>query len=308
MRTDSTQDYRLDPARAWTRERERYHRARALRLLVPAVPPVVLLLLLAVGLIDPPRALLQAMIWVLVLVLYGALWVYLIRDARRFVDEAAAMDQRYRSIMEGEGESASGVGLAGSYAANPDGPVIALAGRRIDARDAEVQRFPFSTVGAVQDRLHEYFAAVRPAALVCSAACGADLLALDAAEKLGVRRCVILPFDRQRFRHSSVTDRPGNWGPLFDRVLDALPPEDLVVLSPTSAGADDAYAATNAAILDQAFALAAKIPVGAHEGGHADVVALLVWDGRSRGEGDLTDGFRADAERRGLPVTQIPTL
>jgi hypothetical protein len=307
MMTGSTQDERLDPVRAWTRERERYHRARALRLLVPGVPPVVLVLLLAAGTVDPPQAPLQAVLWLLAVALYGALWVYLIRDARRFVDEAAAMDQRYRSIMEGEtaSDAASGAGL---FTTSRDGPVIALAGRRIDARDAEVQRFPFSSVGDVQDRLHEYFTAVRPSALVCSAACGADLLALDAAQKLGVRRCVILPFDRHRFRHSSVTDRPGNWGPLFDRVLDSLPPEDLVVLSPPSSGADDAYAATNIAILDQAFALAARIPVGAHERGHADVVALLVWDGRSRGQGDLTDGFRADAERRGIPVTQIPTL
>ena len=51
-----------------------------------------------------------------------------------------------------------------------------------------------------------------PARLIRSAACGADLLALDIAGEFGVERHVVLPFAVQAFRASSVTDRPGEWG------------------------------------------------------------------------------------------------
>jgi hypothetical protein len=39
-------------------------------------------------------------------------------------------------------------------------------------------------------------------ALVCSAACGADLIALEEAERLGIRRCSVLPFSPDRFAFS----------------------------------------------------------------------------------------------------------
>ncbi len=307
MRTDASRDKRLEANRAWMRERERYHRARALRLVLPAVLPIALVVLLLTGSIALPTTIVQTAVWAIGAVLYGVLWRYLIRDARRLVFEAAATDQRFRTLMEEPNASASG-SSTGLMAGGPDGPVIALVGRRIDARDAEVARFPFESVGIVRDRLVQYFTELKPSAVVCSAACGADLLALDAAQELRIRRRVILPFDRQQFRHSSVTDRPGNWGPLYDRVLDDLPSEDLVLLESTQKG-DEAYRATSLAILDHAVTLAARIPAGTREGAAAaDVIALLVWDGESRGTTDLTAGFAAEAERRGLAVNEILTL
>jgi hypothetical protein len=76
-------------------------------------------------------------------------------------------------------------------------------------------------VPAVRQRLVDMLAAERAAVLVCSAACGADLVALEAAERLGLRRRIVLPFAAERFRTTSVTDRPGDWGPLFDRMIAA---------------------------------------------------------------------------------------
>ncbi len=97
--------------------------------------------------------------------------------------------------------------------------VIALAGRRIDPPDIANPAFPLANVDAVRIRLREFFQAQSAAALVCSAACGADLLALDVAGTLGIRRRVVLPFAAERFRETSVTDRPGDWGSIFDRVI-----------------------------------------------------------------------------------------
>ena len=112
--------------------------------------------------------------------------------------------------------------------------VIALAGRRIDAPETKSTRFPLSNVPMVRERLAALLAAEHAEALVCSAACGADLIALAEAERLGLRRRIVLPFSAKRFRETSVTDRPGEWGPLYDRLIaEAQAAGDLVVLPGT---------------------------------------------------------------------------
>jgi hypothetical protein len=107
--------------------------------------------------------------------------------------------------------------------------IIAVAGRRIDAIDTKTPRFPLENVPDVEHRLDELFERATATAMVASAACGADLLALTVAGKRGMRRRVVLPFSRDKFRTTSVTDRPGNWGPVYDRVLADLDPTGDVV-------------------------------------------------------------------------------
>src|SRR5437879_1306075 len=99
--------------------------------------------------------------------------------------------------------------------------VIALGGRRIDAPDADPPRFPLKNVPIVRRRLAALLSAEHAEALVCSAACGADLIALEEAERLGLHRRIVLPFQPKRFRETSVTDRPGDWGSVFDRLVAA---------------------------------------------------------------------------------------
>ena len=65
--------------------------------------------------------------------------------------------------------------------------IVALAGRRIDAPGAAPPRFPVDNVEKVRSRLVEAFARLNVVHLVCSGACGADLVALEAAEQLGLR-------------------------------------------------------------------------------------------------------------------------
>src|SRR5689334_8703170 len=109
--------------------------------------------------------------------------------------------------------------------------VVALAGRRVDAANADEQRFPLENVRLVRRRVAETLASERAAALVCSAACGADLVALEEAERLGLRRRIVLPFPPDPFRRRSVVDRPGEWGEVFDHLIaKAHAAGDLVVL------------------------------------------------------------------------------
>jgi hypothetical protein len=63
----------------------------------------------------------------------------------------------------------------------------------------------------VRERARTALERAQPCAIVCAAACGADLIALDEAGKLGVRRRVVLPNPKARFRANSVVDRPGAW-------------------------------------------------------------------------------------------------
>jgi hypothetical protein len=177
--------------------------------------------------------------------------------------------------------------------------IIALAGRRVDTADAKDTRFPLRNVETVRTRARALLKEKGATALVSSAACGADLIALSEAGQLGLRRRVILPFERGRFRETSVTDRPGDWGLLYDYILDAVEASgDLVVLE---CGSDDeAYAAANRAILDEAVMLGKSL--------HQPVAAVLIWNGVSRGEGDLTENFAVEARNRDLPVTELLTV
>lgn len=186
---------------------------------------------------------------------------------------------------------------------------VALAGRRVDADDAETSRFPATMIEVVRQRLRRLLCHVDVKAIVCSAACGADLLALDVGGDCGLRRRIVLPFTPDRFRTTSVTDRPGDWGALFDRIVDEVGARrELIVLE--AVGSDDeAYAAANRAILDQAVLLSKEHPARFTAAKReSDVLAVAVWDGSPRGEGDLTDEFLNEARRRGLPTIEIATL
>ena len=178
--------------------------------------------------------------------------------------------------------------------------VIALAGRRIDAAGAAPARFPPENVSLVEQRLRRLLERETATAVVSSAACGADLVAQNIAGTLGLRLRVVLPFDRSRFRDTSVTDRGGGWGPVYDRLLHELDASGDVVTLATSGEDTAAYEAVNLAILDQAAAM------GAEAGG--EVLAVMVWEGASRGPDDLTAAFGEEARRRGLRVEQVLTL
>lgn len=182
--------------------------------------------------------------------------------------------------------------------------VIAVAGRRIDALDAETPRFPLEAVSRVRRRLADLFVKEMAEALVCSAACGADLVALEEAERLGLRRRIVLPFAPERFRETSVIDRPGDWGDVFDRLIAAAAASgDLVVLPDTGGSDDVAYAAANEAIVCEAMALAQA----ARHGAPRRKVVVTVWEGTAREESDATAGLRGIAAKAGFSECCILT-
>lgn len=185
--------------------------------------------------------------------------------------------------------------------------IIALAGRRIDAQDATIPRFPLENSALVRERIYRFFVERRAAALVCAAACGADLLALDVAGELEIQRHIILPFAVQQFRAASVVDRPGEWGSLFDRIIGEVEAAGNLMILNEDKEDDAVFAITNRAILDEAQSLARQDSLAESEAQDKSILALIVWDGRSRGEGDLTLDFANEARARAIPVTEIAT-
>lgn len=177
--------------------------------------------------------------------------------------------------------------------------IAALAGRRIDPADALAPHFPAGSVPDVQRRIARVLRAEHVSAIVCAAACGADLTALAAAAELGIRRCIVLPYAVDVFRRESVVDRPGDWGPLFDRfVAEAQAAGDLVILGISAER--EPFEQANAAILDEAQALSRAASQA--------TAAFVVWDGPLTGRVDYTNDFALAAEQRNIPVHAIGIL
>lgn len=94
-------------------------------------------------------------------------------------------------------------------------------------------------------------------------------------------------------------DRPGDWGALYDRVLAEVQKNaDILVIR--SNFEDHAFVEVNLAIIKEALLLGSRL--------QQSVAAIVVWDGKSRGNSDLTEEFGISARRHGLPVTEIMTL
>jgi hypothetical protein len=177
--------------------------------------------------------------------------------------------------------------------------VVALAGQRIDWPGRETPRFPASNGALVSERIRRQLVTLRARVLVCSAACGADLLALGEAGALGIRRHVVLPFDASRFRGTSVADCPGDWLVVFDRIVREIDATgDLETLDHD--GTDmDAYGAVNRRILAFAQSLATAESM--------EPVAVIVWDGPAATGESVTAAFAREARTRALRVVEVPT-
>lgn len=187
--------------------------------------------------------------------------------------------------------------------AGESGAVLALAGRRIDAPDSE-PRFPPTSISNVRRKLERRFSA-KVTCLVCSAACGADLLALEAAERVGIPYHVILPFDIHEFRRTSVVDRPGrDWGSLFDRIINNAASQGRLWVDDLDPNDEDSFRKANLLILRKARSTAEELGGGKT----SDARAIVVWEGRTRGPDDITDHFRNEAISLGLPIETISTV
>ncbi len=98
--------------------------------------------------------------------------------------------------------------------------VVVFAGHLIDRPGRPRVRFPPDLEAPVREALRSWLARTRPGFGYAAAACGADILFLEALLDAGVDAHVVLPYDREQFRRDSVDVVPGAaWSARFDRVL-----------------------------------------------------------------------------------------
>jgi hypothetical protein len=178
--------------------------------------------------------------------------------------------------------------------------IAGLAGRRIDAIDADPIRFPETREDVVASRIAVALKERDVTTLVCAAACGSDLLALDAAQREGIATHIVLPYGAATFRRTSVVDRGPTWGAAFDRLIGDAEARDALSILGLDPDDKRVYEKTNDGILDEALALAGNEP--------ARVIALAVWDGEIVGRTDYTADFTTAACTRGIAVQSIPIL
>lgn len=189
--------------------------------------------------------------------------------------------------------------------------ILVCAGRRIDAPGATPIRFPLSAVEQVSRRVETLFREQSVSVVVSSAACGADLIVLRVAQRVGIRFRILLPFAAEQFRVSSVVDRPSlpewNWGTLYDELIDqARLTGDLKVLEGLSSGTPG-YQAVNQALVKEGMALMEQESERVERREDVQVKALIIWDGQTRGPKDLTRHFAEEAGAQGIPVLEVLT-
>jgi hypothetical protein len=129
-------------------------------------------------------------------------------------------------------------------------------------------------------------------------------------------RCrVVLPFSSTRFRRVSVTDRPGGelWGWIFDDIVSrARANHDLVVLDRRRGNDAAAFAAVNHRIIADALRIGGCVPERdssvepqRSRGVGNATVAVVVWEGREKRNGDATSAFADAARATGLAVRTV---
>src|SRR5215212_1883263 len=100
-------------------------------------------------------------------------------------------------------------------------PVMVFAGHMVDRPDRETPRFPNADEATVGDEIRRVIAEVKPAFGFSSAACGSDILFLEAMLEFGAEISVVLPYNIEEFIAHSVDIIPGaDWRARFEQVLE----------------------------------------------------------------------------------------
>ncbi len=176
-------------------------------------------------------------------------------------------------------------------------PRVALfTGHMIDQPDRVSPRFPLEleteVYQAIRDRLQKLDARLGYA----SAACGADILFLEAILELGGEAHVVLPYEREQFIKESVDIIPGsNWVKRFHRVLE----QATEVIVPSHQCLEHVNV-----VYEYANRLLHGLAKMRSEQLETDLVPLAVWDGKPGGVGG-TASVVHDWEKWGYQVEVI---
>lgn len=169
----------------------------------------------------------------------------------------------------------------------------------IDAPGRKQARFPPAKEGAVRLKIGEELGRRKAGADdlgICGGACGADILFAEACLERGARVLLLVPLPEEEFLERSVRFADADWEARYRRLRARCETRfQREALGPPAQG-EDPFERNNLWCLDTAAALAP-----------ADRIhAILVWDGKSGGDGPGgTSHFASRVARSGGSVAVI---
>lgn len=98
--------------------------------------------------------------------------------------------------------------------------VVVFAGHMIDRPGRNLPRFPPELEPVVRAALLDRLESLNVGLGYASAACGSDIIFLEALLELGGEAHVVLPYNQSQFLEDSVEIVPGQWRERFERVLE----------------------------------------------------------------------------------------
>jgi class 3 adenylate cyclase len=153
--------------------------------------------------------------------------------------------------------------------------VIIFSGHMVDAPGRRVPRFPGQYVEAVAEQIRLTLDSAGAQIGISSAACGSDLLFIEAMLARDADIQVVLPWRKEEFKQTSVLVGGDEWARRFDRALEEA--TSVTYLSQQGAPSGNlGYVYCNDCMNGMALFRSEKLG--------SDVRPLAVWDGR-RGDG-----------------------
>ncbi|MBU4355759.1 MAG: adenylate/guanylate cyclase domain-containing protein, partial [Proteobacteria bacterium] len=157
--------------------------------------------------------------------------------------------------------------------------VVVFSGHMIDQPGRLKPRFPDYLAPQVYEQIADALERLDARIGAASAACGSDILFLEAMLKREGEINIILPFIKEDFIKTSVTVVPGtDWGPRFEAVLEQA--SQVIVASENRASGNAMVYEYGNLLLDGLAILRAKML-------DTELIPLVVWDG---GAGDGPGG------------------
>lgn len=176
-------------------------------------------------------------------------------------------------------------------------PVVVFSGHMIDHPGRERPRFPARLEGAVQAAIRTHLKELGAGVGYASAACGSDLLFLEAMLDLGGEAHVVLPYRKEQFVEDSVDVLPDtDWVARFERVLERAS-EVIVASEQRFSGGGTTYEYANLLLHGLATKRAEQLD--------AQLVPLAVWDGKAGDGGGGTASAVRFWQEQGLDVRVV---
>jgi class 3 adenylate cyclase len=177
---------------------------------------------------------------------------------------------------------------------------VFFTGHMIDRPDRVAPRFPAARAPDIARRIACELEAVQATDGFASAACGGDILFLEAIIARGGKAHVTLPCAVEAFRRDCVDIIPGSdWSARFDRILEAA--HSVEVLG-------EQYASDNSMASECCNRVMAGLAERCAQSNGAEVVVIALWDGRP---GDAVGGTHSTVEycvRHGFKIRLMMDL